>query len=179
MHDAAMQHDQPETRLPAAQAAAQDFIESMGLSAEADGLPRIAGRMWGYFIVRDGPFSLAELAESLQVSRGSISTNARILRDLGVLERISRPGDRQDYYQLADRPYDRLLLGYVERMRRTASHAARAQQSLPSSWQGAQNRLAEMRRFHHAAVVTTEKLIQQLREHPETLPPSDDASGNP
>ncbi len=149
-------------RSEAAEAAAQAFIEQMGLSAEADGLPRIAGRMWGFFIIYDGSCSFAQLAERLQVSRGSISTNARMLRDLGILERVTRPGDRQDYYQLAENPFARLLLGYVERMRVSQRRAEQAQAQLPSDWQGAQRRLAEMQRFYHTAAASTTALIEAL-----------------
>lgn len=150
--------------------AAEDFIEGMGLSAQADGLPRIAGRMWGFFIIYGGPISFADLAEKLRVSRGSISTNARILRDLGFIERVTRPGDRQDYYRLADEPYDRLLEGYVERMRKTVDKIEQAQKTLPAEWQQAQQRLAEMYRFYHAGAASTEALISALREHVETIP---------
>ena len=92
------------------------FIERLGMNAQADGLPRIAGRMMGFFIIHGGPFSFSELAEKLQISRGSVSTNARILMQLGVLDRAAKPGDRQDYYQLAEHPHARMLEGYVYRM---------------------------------------------------------------
>lgn len=143
--------------------AVETFIERMGLSAQADGLPRIAGRMWGYFIIYGGPSSFSELAEALQVSRGSVSTNARLLRDLGMIERVARPGDRQDYYRLADEPYDRMMEGYVARMRHTAGNVEQAQNALPDDWADAQKRLAEMRRFYHTAVEATEDLLEALR----------------
>ena len=149
---------QPETN-----PAVEPFIERMGLSAQADGLPRIAGRMWGFFIIYAGPCSFAELADRLQVSRGSISTNARILRDLGFIERVSRPGDRQDYYRLADEPYARLLEGYVERMRQTARNVADARAEIPDDWRDAQRRLAEMHDFYQAGAETTRELIEALR----------------
>lgn len=143
--------------------AIEAFVERMGLSAESDGLPRIAGRMWGFFIIHGGPCSFAELADKLQVSRGSISTNARLLRDLGIIERIARPGDRQDYYQLSENPYDRLLEGYVNRMRQTMANVERTLDALPTGWQDTAQRLNDMQRFYDAAVSTTEGLIQELR----------------
>lgn len=143
--------------------AVETFIERMGISAQADGLPRIAGRMWGYFIIHGGPSSFAELAEDLQVSRGSISTNARLLRDLGIIERVARPGDRQDYHRLADEPYDRLMEGYVARMRHTVGNIEQVQGALPADWSEAQQRLKEMRGFYETAVVATENLIEALR----------------
>lgn len=152
------------------QPAAMEFIENMGLSAEADGLPRIAGRMWGFFIIHDGAFAFADLAERLQVSRGSISTNARILRDLGILERVARAGDRQDYYRLAEQPFDRLLVGYVERMRATQKHVDTALAGLPATAAGAHRRLGEMREFYDQAVHHTESLIEQLRRESRQVP---------
>ena len=144
--------------------AAEEFIESMGLSAEADGLPRIAGRMWGLFVIEGGPCSFAELAQRLQVSRGSISTNARLLRMLGILQRVSLPGDRQDYYRLAESPYDSLLQGYVERMRNTLGNAQRAAALLPKDLQETQQRLQNMHQFYQSAVQATEQLIERLRQ---------------
>ncbi|MDX1496141.1 MAG: MarR family transcriptional regulator [Salinisphaeraceae bacterium] len=143
--------------------AAEAFIERLGLSAEADGLPRIAGRMWGFFIIHGGPCSFTELAERLQVSRGSISTNARILRDLGIIERVSRPGDRQDYYQLANNPYHRLMEGYIQRMRGTLRSVEEAIDQLPEGWTDAKQRLQNMHEFHAAAIEVSVQLIQDLQ----------------
>jgi len=145
------------------ESAVEAFVEDMGLSAQADGLPRIAGRMLGFFIVHGGPFSFSELAERLQVSRGSISTNARILRGLGLIDRTSRPGDRQDYYKLASSPYAKMLEGYVERMQRMEANAASMERCLPNDWRHARRRLREMREFYRAAVLSTRELIAQLR----------------
>lgn len=146
-----------------AEHAVETFIERMGLSAQADGLPRIAGRMWGYFIIHGGPSSFAELAEHLSVSRGSISTNARLLRELGIIERVAKPGDRQDYHQLADEPYDRLMAGYVARMRTTVDNIEQARSTLPDDWHDAQQRLREMLGFYRTAMTATENLIDTLR----------------
>ncbi|MDT0634518.1 GbsR/MarR family transcriptional regulator [Spectribacter hydrogenooxidans] len=142
--------------------AVEAFIERMGLHAQGDGLPRIAGRMLGYFIVHGGPASLAELARTLQVSRASVSTNARVLVNLGAIERTSVPGDRQDYYRLAPQPYARILEGYLERMRRTRLDVAQLEADLPADWAGARTRITEMRRFYDAALDNTERVLEAL-----------------
>lgn len=77
-----------------------DFIESMGVLWESEGLPRIAGRIFGYLVVQPEPCSLDDLAVGLGVSKASISTDARRLEQLGLVSRVSRPGDRRDYYIL-------------------------------------------------------------------------------
>ena len=56
-----------------------DFIEKTGLTAQADGLPRIAGRVFGMLIYDGDVVSFGDLATKLQVSRASISTSIRIL----------------------------------------------------------------------------------------------------
>jgi DNA-binding transcriptional regulator GbsR (MarR family) len=77
------------------------FIERMGLDAESDGFPRIAGRVAGLLVASAAPASLDEIAETLQVSRASVSTNCRLLENLGVADRVSLPGDRRDYYEIS------------------------------------------------------------------------------
>lgn len=141
----------------------------MGLSAQGDGLPRIAGRILGYFIIHGGPTSLSDLAEVLQVSRASISTNARMLRELGVLEATAVPGDRQDYYQLAPRHYLRVLEGYVERMGVLDKSLATAESEISDSNVDAQARLADMHRFVDTARAQTRDMIDQLS--PDTTHP--------
>ena len=79
-----------------------EFVESMGVLWETDGLPRIAGRIFGYLIVEPAPCSLDELAAGLGVSKASISTDARRLEQLGLVTRVSLPGDRRDYYTIDD-----------------------------------------------------------------------------
>jgi DNA-binding transcriptional ArsR family regulator len=74
------------------------FVERMGVLTEEDGLPRIAGRIFAYLLVTPEACSLDDIATALGVSRASVSTDARRLAQMGLLERHSRPGDRRDYY---------------------------------------------------------------------------------
>ena len=95
--------------------ATSQFTDRMGLLFEAEGRPRIAGRIFGYLLLSDDPRSLDQLADSLRVSKASASTNARLLADQGVLERVCRPADRHDYYHVAPDLFARTM---AERMRR-------------------------------------------------------------
>lgn len=78
----------------------QEFMETMGMEFQNEGLPRIAGRLYGLLLLEGGPFSFSELAERLEVSRASVSTNARMLATQGLIERVAVPGDRQDHYAI-------------------------------------------------------------------------------
>src|SRR5947209_18891567 len=50
------------------------FIERIGLTAESDGLSRIAGRLFGALLLDSEPRSLDELADQLGVSKASMTT---------------------------------------------------------------------------------------------------------
>jgi DNA-binding transcriptional regulator GbsR (MarR family) len=80
---------------------ARQFVERVGMLTETEGLPRIAGRIYGLLLMTPGECSLDEMADSLGVSKASISTDARRLEDAGIVVRSSRPGDRRDYYAIA------------------------------------------------------------------------------
>lgn len=102
------------------------FVERMALTWENDGLPRIAGRIFGLLLVTPGSCSLDDLALSLGVSKGSVSTDARRLEQLGFLERTSRPGDRRDYYRVSDDLVVRSLEIRLERIRKVRGLLAEA-----------------------------------------------------
>ncbi len=77
------------------------IIERMGDTAGARRLTRTCGRLLGYLVLTDGPASLDEIAAELGISRASVSTEARRLQTEGLIERVTRPGDRRDFYQIA------------------------------------------------------------------------------
>ncbi len=85
------------------------FIENMGLHYQDYGIPRIGGRIMGLLLVTPRPVSSEEMAETLQVSRSSVSTNLRTLLMADLVEKVSLPGDRLDYYTLADDPWQKTL----------------------------------------------------------------------
>lgn len=79
----------------------RSFIEEVGVVFEQTGLPRMAGRLFGWLLIADPPHqSPAELAEVLQASKGSISTTVRLLQQSGFIERYVIPGSRHDYFRL-------------------------------------------------------------------------------
>ena len=88
------------------------FIEEVGIVFEQTGLPRMAGRMFGWLLISDPPYqSPAELAEVLMASKGSISTTIRLLVQLGLIERFLIPGERHDHFCLRE-----------DALKRTISH---------------------------------------------------------
>ena len=85
------------------------FIENMGLHYQDYGLSRISGRILGLLLVTPQPISSEEMAEALQVSRSSVSTNLRTLLMAGLVEKVSLPGNRVDFFILTSGLWQKAL----------------------------------------------------------------------
>lgn len=103
----------------------------MGLALESDGLPRIAGRIFGLLLVSEDCRSLDDLAAELRVSKASVSTNARLLEQRGVLERNSRPSDRRDYYRVPPELFAHTMAQRLASWQRFHDAIGAARTSLP------------------------------------------------
>lgn len=137
----------------------QNFIERYGLHSEADGLPRIAGRIVAYLVLSEHPCSAAELAEELKISHGSVSTNTRLLERLRFIERTTVPGDRASYYRITNDPYASILIEQLERTKQLNTMVIAAKKEIaPERVQG-RRRLAEMVRFNRLVIRVIEELI--------------------
>lgn len=119
------------------------FIESMGLALEADGLPRIAGRIFGLLLVSEEAQSLDDLAAELRVSKASVSTNTRLLEQRGVLEQVSRPADRRDYYRVPRDLFSHTMAPRLARWQRFHEAIGVARTSLPIKSAEVRERLEE------------------------------------
>lgn len=77
------------------------FVEEVGIFFEQTGLPRMAGRILGWLMISDPPHqTTGELTEVLMASEGSISTMTRLLTRIGLIERISLPGQRRHCFRI-------------------------------------------------------------------------------
>jgi DNA-binding transcriptional regulator GbsR (MarR family) len=134
-----------------------DFIDRMGLALESDGLPRIAGRIFALLLLSEDCRSLDELAAELRVSKGSVSTNARLLEQRGVLERNSRPSDRRDYYRVPPDLFSQTMAQRLARWQRFHEAIGEARTSLPIRSRKVLHRLEE----YQAAYAFMSEVIQE------------------
>jgi predicted transcriptional regulator len=105
------------------------FIEGMGLYFERLGVPRIGGRILGLLMLAERPLTLDDMARLLKVSRASVSTNARMSVAVGMVEHVSLPGDRRDYYVFSPNAWTRRIeaaLPLLDLMRRLAEQGLAA-----------------------------------------------------
>lgn len=111
----------------------EEFVERVGRFFEGDGAARTSGRMLGLLLLATREMSIDEIADRLRVSRASVSTNARRMETLGVVQRVSHMGDRRDFYRIAadlERTLVRLRMERLSRVEElleagTATPAAR------------------------------------------------------
>ena len=106
-------------------------------------------------VIHGGPFSFSELSVMLKVSRGSISTNTRVLENLGVIERSTRPGERQDYFKLHSDPYIELIRGLQNRMKKASLMVVDTRGKLPVEDKAMQKRLADLGHFYQSFIDAT------------------------
>ena len=140
-----------------------EFVERMGLLMEQEGLPRIAGRLIGFLLLHENAFSLDELAERLQVSKASVSTNARHLEQAGILERIGSPGDRRDFYRMGPGAWERTLRAAQRKWRTMMATFDETAEALPPEMEAGKRRLAEATRFHELMIDGVERLLGEWR----------------
>ena len=105
----------------------KDFVEEVGIVFEQTGLPRMAGRILGHLLIAEPSHqSIDELTTELMASKGSISTMTRLLIGHGLIERLSLPGIRHDYFRLRPDAWQHMirrgLEDEVKMIRQLAEH---------------------------------------------------------
>lgn len=139
-----------------------DFIERVSSIAQEEGFSRIAGRIFGYLLYEGGDHSFAELAEELEVSRGSISTNVRILTERGVIERVGKPGDRQLWYRAGTDAHAAVLLNASRRAARARRSIEKTIREMPRGPQ--RKRIKAYAAFYGAVEQGLLRMMDDIRE---------------
>ena len=77
-----------------------DFIDTLGEASERYGQTRVAGLLEGLLYLSSEPLSLDDMAQRLEVSKASVSTNIRLLERWRAVRKVFNRGDRKNYYEL-------------------------------------------------------------------------------
>lgn len=151
----------------------REFVERLGRLFEGDAAPRIAGRIMGLLLLSPEPLALEDIAAELKVSKASVSTNAREMERWGVLERVTRGGDRRDFYQVATDLGTRMLERRLSRLREVRT-VLEAGDRLPAARDGRiRRRFQVLERLHDHAINNLEATLGAMRAGF----PDDDESG--
>lgn len=116
---------------------------------ERVGFPRMSGRIFGWLLISDPPQqSTGELAEGLQASKGSISTMTRLLIQIGLIERVSLPGKRRDYFQIKPHAWSQMTKQRISQIATFRELAEKGLDILGGTSAPLKERLQEMRDIH-------------------------------
>ena len=123
-----------------------EFVESFGLFWEEAGLPRMTGRILCWLLICDPPHqTMHQLTEALQASKSSISTGTRMLIQMGIIERVSLPGQRRDHYRIVPDFWSRVLEEKAQQFTEFRRLAERGLVLLDGASPARRQRLEEMR----------------------------------
>jgi len=78
----------------------QALIDFFMQVAQFLGLPKSVGQIFGFLYASEQPLSLDDIAERLQISRGSASTGLNYLRRFDAVRTTFVLGDRREFYQV-------------------------------------------------------------------------------
>jgi Predicted transcriptional regulators len=95
----------------------KDFVDRLGRYYENYGIPRIGGRIIGLVLASERPVTAEEIAALLDVSRGSVSTNLKLLQAYGFLEADASSSGRADAYTLSPRAWENAIRARIEGFR--------------------------------------------------------------
>jgi DNA-binding MarR family transcriptional regulator len=138
----------------------QRFIERLGGHFAEQGLPRIGGRLLAMLMLSPEPVSLDDLARSLQVSKGSVSSNARMLERSGIVERVKLPRDRRDFYQVCGDAQTRVLRGYLAQMRAFLEALETGYGVVPAGQEGVRQRFEQMMQMTRDIVARVQRDLE-------------------
>ncbi len=146
------------------------YIEEVSLALEQSGMQRMAGRVLAALLVTEPAEQTAEeLADVLQASRGSISGATRYLIQLGVAERVSKPGKRRDYFRNKPGAWLELMKRELAQLSVIRELAEQGLGLLTTDDPEAKRGLEEMRDFYEFAEREFPALLERwkLEQHPE------------
>lgn len=96
----------PKTRL--------EMIEAGGRLSQLLGLPRSTGQIYGLLYLSSRPLSLDEIADTLGISKASVSVGARQLCAWTAIRQVWVHGERRDHYEAEPELVHLLRAGYQE-----------------------------------------------------------------
>ncbi len=119
------------------------FVEELGALGPEVGIPRAMMRVTAWMMVCDPPEQTAQAIQAgLELSAAAVSTATRQLISAGMLERVSRRGDRRIYYRLASGSWEAPLEAKLRALGRLRDVAERGIEAAAGR---ADDRLLEMR----------------------------------
>jgi DNA-binding transcriptional regulator GbsR (MarR family) len=145
----------------------REFVEAWGAMGSLWGINRSVARVHALLMASDGPLSLDDIAERLQMSKGNASMSLRDLRTFGVVRQVEAPGDRRDFYVTEPDVWTMFFRILKERKRREFDPALEAIRGLverAGAGGAVRERLAQMADL----LSTADGVMARFLEDPQT-----------
>ncbi|GAP15678.1 predicted transcriptional regulator [Longilinea arvoryzae] len=143
----------------------REFVEKAETFFETQHLPRMAGRLLGWLLICVPPVQSAkEIGETLQMSKGSVSTIARQLRQMGLIEKVAQIGARGDFYRIHPNATESMLLARQAEFERLYDLSIQGLNQLEDESPQDRQRLLAVKRMSAMAVAEMTRLIDQIHE---------------
>ncbi len=101
-----------ETSLSSIQAIDERMISFFHDGAKMLGLPKSVGEIFGLLYASPTPLTMLDIAQRLQISKGSVSQGLKMLRTLGAVREVDYEDDRKTYFQ-ADVELKQIVSGFI------------------------------------------------------------------
>jgi DNA-binding transcriptional regulator GbsR (MarR family) len=145
---------------------ASGFVEKMGVWFAQMGIPRMAGRIFGWLLICDPPHQTAqELAEAVGASMGSISTNTRLLLQYRIVDRIGLPGQRRTFFRVRPMAWAEMVRYEIEQVRSLKELAEQGLELFEKRGSSVKERLMEMRDINAFFEKEMPALLERLENH--------------
>jgi hypothetical protein len=140
------------------------LAEDFGMLFEGSGVPRMAGRIFGWLMVCDPPHqTAAEIAASVGASKGSVSTMTRLLETFGIVERFTMPGKRLTYYRVKENPWLEMMAAKMRVITAFRGVADRGLELLAKDAPEVRKRLEIMRDTYRFFEGEFPKMVERLK----------------
>ncbi len=138
----------------------QRMLDELASQFEQLGLSPIAGRILGWLLIAPRPAqSSGEIADAIDVSRGSVSTQTQVLEGRGMVERFRRTGSREVYFHL----HPQILIDLLTKQARLAERM-QSIANLAIEKNGLTQRLDEFQSINAFVAERLPKLVDEWRD---------------
>lgn len=157
-----------EIKLKPLPAVRLELIDVGGRLAQAVGLPRSVGEIYGLLYLASEPMSAPEIGKALSISKGSVSTGTRQLLALGFIRKVWLQAERKDYFEAVLELGDIVGTAYDRIFKVRAQNAERRMESVQQSLEASR---ADLSPEEYAVIEERLKRLSKIKKRAKQFMP--------
>jgi len=140
-------------------------VDLGGRTAQDFGFGRLLGQVLVHLYLSEKEQSLDQIEEELGLSKAAVSESTRQLESMGFLVRVTKPGDRRNYYRTGDNLGQIFQEGLLLMLRRkTNGVESELEQVLEMIGPDTENGTSEGNEFLYSRISRAEELNARVRK---------------